>query len=91
MSRKRKLPDNVVQFNSRIRLVPTPVTQKELFEEECHYEEAEITMKAWLEIRGAIQKRLDAGARIEPGERGAMVTDTATTNFLKRLEDLDTK
>ncbi len=84
MSRKRNLPDNVVQFNSRIRLLPAPVTQKELFEEECYYEEAEITMKMWLEKRCDIQKRLDAGARIEPGVRTGMVF----TDLLKHLDGI---
>ncbi len=82
MSRKKKLPDNVVQFNSRIRLLPTPVTQKELFEEEFHQEEAALWVEDWKKARLAIQKKLDAGARIEPGVRMGMTTDPI---FLKYL------
>lgn len=84
MSRKRKLPDNVVQFNSRIHLVPAQVTQKDLFEEECSFEEAQITMEIWLKKRCEIQQRLDAGARIEPGERIGMVS----TDLLKALDGI---
>lgn len=82
MSRKRKLPDNVVQFNSGFRLLTAPVTQKELFEEEFHQEEAALWVEDWKKVRLAIQKRLDAGAKIEPGVRMGMTTDPT---FLKYL------
>lgn len=68
----------VIQFGP-----PGRVTQEELFDEEFYYEQAEIALRKWVEIRFPIQKRLDAGARIEPGERAGVVTETT---FLKHLD-----
>ena len=79
---KNRTPDNVVQFDSRIRLLPGLVTQDELFEEEFLQEEAAEWVEDWKKARLVVQKKLDAGARIEPGTRMGMTTDPT---FLKYL------
>lgn len=75
---KRRPPDNVVQF------IP-PIRQEELLEEELLIEEVELALVEWAKKRVAIQDRLDAGARIEPGERMGMTNGGSFDSFLERI------